>query len=106
MRPRSRLTASSKKVLGTEKAVTVSTSAVEVIDFDKDRTERIIQNQGTISVYLKTTKDVAASGDNLGRLLEGGEIEMLEKSQMPILIKQRQYAITASGSTTLWVWEA
>lgn len=88
-----------------EKTITVTTTATEILDYVRDRVEWVVQNQGTADVFLGRTKYVSASGDDLGRLLEAGEIESVNVKDLPRLVKERQYAVASSGSAVLWIWE-
>lgn len=70
------------------------------------RIEWVIENQGTERVFLSHMKEVSDSGTKKGRELDAGEMESINKHSHPGLIRMPQYAVTASGSTNLWVWEA
>lgn len=94
------------KPSGTEKIVSVTTSATPILDNNEKRTEFIIQNQGSVTVYLSRSKEVATTGTRKGRTLEADEIEVVSSKETPILVKQTLYGIVAAGSCDLWVWEA
>jgi len=96
-----------EKGQGTEKIVTITTSPTLIFNENPHRKEWIFQSyqSNTVTVYISKNKDVNTSGTQKGRELRAGELESVNAKDDPILVKQPQYGIVASGSADIWVWE-
>jgi hypothetical protein len=87
--------------------VTVTTTPTKLLDIHPCRQQYIIQNQDTaINLYIDETNQVSSSGTRTGRILAPLGLESANKNEDPELIKKEQYGVVASGSITVWVWEA
>ena len=91
---------------GKEKIVTVTTTPTLILSINPGRTEYILQNQSSITVYLGITSSVSTSGTRKGRELAAGGLESANKQENPGLIKQQLYGVVISDSADIWVWEA
>ena len=91
---------------GKEKIVTVTATPTLILSVNPERTEYVLQNQGSMTVYLGITSTVSTSGTRKGRELAAGVLESANKQESPELIKQQLYGIVISDSADIWVWEA
>lgn len=92
--------------MGSEKIITVTTTATKLLDLLPTRKEYIVQNQGSVTIYLGISSNVAVSGTRKGRELSAGVIESANDKEDSQIVKEELYGIVSAGSADVWVWEA
>jgi len=92
--------------MGREVIITIGTTATKILDQSITRKEFTLKNQGSVTVYLGISKNVATSGTRKGRELSPSMVESANKGEDPELIKEELYGIVETGTCDVWVWEA
>lgn len=92
--------------MGREAIISIGTTATKILDINPKRSEYILNNQSAVTIYLGISKEVSTSGTRQGRALGAGALESANSKDEPKLIREELYGIVATGTATLWVWEA